>query len=340
MRGLSRTTLFSVGAMLSLALMALPSLFSSSSGMALAQPSGDALLSKKFTRLSAKASANKGIIQLDSTAFDEVMAKPRNYSMVVLFTAMGPEFNCIPCQNFDPEYKMVASGWSKLPEKKLFFGVLDFRAGQDIFKRMGMNSAPTIIYFPETAAESIQDRYDFGKLGGQAETFVAWLNSRAGTSLKVNRPIDYLSLAVKVLSFIAVGFFLYLLATKAGTVLGSKYIWSGASLYVILIMISGHMWNQIRNPPYTAPTRDGRPGFIAQGFQSQFGLESQIVAILYALICASSIVLMSVVPKISNPTQQRFVIWIAMGAFAFFFSVLIKMFQVKNPSYPFSLMFK
>lgn len=39
------------------------------------------------------------------------------------------------------------------------------------------------------------------------------------------------------------------------------------------------MWNQIRHPPYSMPSRDGRPGFIAPGFQNQFGLETQIVAI-------------------------------------------------------------
>lgn len=137
------------------------------------------------------------------------------------------------------------------------------------------------------------------------------------------------------------------------------------------------MWNQIRNPPYTAPGRDGRPGFIAQGFQNQFGLESQIVAVLCknispppnllgnnqgqndvkqttdtyyfiflrvfsldALICGSAIVLISVVPKIENPTQQRLVVWVAMGFFGFFFSVLIKFFQAKNPGYPFTLLFK
>lgn len=97
MRGLSRTTLFSVAAMLGLALMAIPSSFSSS-GMASAQPAGEALLAQKVARLSAKASANKGIINLDSSAFEDVMSKPRNYSIAVLFTAIGPEFNCVPCR--------------------------------------------------------------------------------------------------------------------------------------------------------------------------------------------------------------------------------------------------
>ncbi|KAF8928848.1 oligosaccharyl transferase subunit ost3/OST6 [Podila verticillata] len=340
MRGLSRTTLFSVAAMLGLALMAIPSSFSSS-GMVSAQPAGDALLAKKVARLSAKASANKGIINLDSSAFEDVMSKPRNYSVVVLFTAIGSEFNCVPCLNFDPEYKLVASGWSKLADKsQLYFSVLDFKAGQEIFQKMGMNSAPSVLYFPATASQSTQDRYDFGRLGFQAEPFANWLNARAGTSIKVQRPIDWMNLALKVLGVLSCCFTGYQVYSKAGKILGSKYIWSAVSMFTIFVMISGHMWNQIRNPPYTVPGRDGRPGFIAQGFQNQFGLESQIVAVLYALICGSAIVLISVVPKIENPTQQRLVVWVAMGFFGFFFSVLIKVFQVKNPGYPFTLLFK
>ncbi|KAG0339899.1 hypothetical protein BG004_006632, partial [Podila humilis] len=92
MRGISRSFLFSVATILGLALTTI-----TSSGLASAQPTGDVLLAKKVARLQAKATANKGIISLDSNAFEEVLAKPRNYSMVVLFTAMSSEFKCIPC---------------------------------------------------------------------------------------------------------------------------------------------------------------------------------------------------------------------------------------------------
>ena len=84
-----------------LALVALLSTSSSSTSslFAHAQPQNDneALLQKKVSRLEAKAAKNKGVIQLDSLAFEDVMAMPRNYSMVVLFTAISPEFNCVPC---------------------------------------------------------------------------------------------------------------------------------------------------------------------------------------------------------------------------------------------------
>ena len=45
------------------------------------------------------------------------------------------------------------------------------------------------------------------------------------------------------------------------------------------MMISGHMWNQIRTPPYVM-TNGGSISYITGGFQNQLGIESQIVALL------------------------------------------------------------
>lgn len=65
-------------------------------------------------------------------------------------------------RNFDTEYRMVAAGWNKLPNKShMFFGILDFKLGQAVFQKFGMNSAPSALYFPLGSLEN--DRYDFGK---------------------------------------------------------------------------------------------------------------------------------------------------------------------------------
>ena len=91
--GLSSRTLLAL-------LLALVAIFTASSSSLVvdAQPQANQeLLVKKITRLQAKAAKNKGIIELDANAFEEVIANPRNYSMSVLFTAISPEFQCAPC---------------------------------------------------------------------------------------------------------------------------------------------------------------------------------------------------------------------------------------------------
>ncbi|KAG0261471.1 oligosaccharyl transferase subunit ost3/OST6 [Mortierella polycephala] len=300
------------------------------------------LLATKVTKLRVKAEKTKGTIELDANAFDQAMAKPRNYSMVVLFTAMSPEFQCVPCKNFDPEYRLVAAGWSKIPDKsQLFFGVLDFKEGQSIFQKFNMNSAPSVLYFPATdslASVPPFDRYDFGKSGFQAEAFAGWLGARSGIQLKVQRPFDFVDFALKVLGVIGLVASVHIIYSRAGKIIRSKYLWAALSLFTIFVMISGHMWNQIRHPPYTMPGRDGRPGFIAAGFQNQFGLETQIVAIMYAVLCGGVISLISSVPRIENPAKQRIAVWIWMAVIGIMFSILIQFFRLKNPSYPFRLL--
>lgn len=79
-------------------ILALVAILSPPSSAVDAQPqASQELLQKKITRLQAKAVKSKGIIELDSNAFEEVLANPRNYTVVVLFTAISPEFNCVPC---------------------------------------------------------------------------------------------------------------------------------------------------------------------------------------------------------------------------------------------------
>ncbi|KAG9071758.1 oligosaccharyl transferase subunit ost3/OST6 [Linnemannia hyalina] len=293
-----------------------------------AQTTGD-IIAKKVSELQAKATKTKGIIELDSLAFDDVLAKPRNYSMVVLFTAISPEFQCVPCKNFDPEYRLVAAGWFRIPDKsQIFFGILDFKAGQSVFQKFNMNSAPSLLYFPVSDSPESSpsfDRYDFGKSGFQAESFANWVNARSGLKIDVQRPFDFVAFSLKIMGFSGTVGLAHFLFTRGGKVIRSKYLWAAVSL--------------IRHPPYSMPSRDGRPGFIAPGFQNQFGLETQIVAITYAVLCGGAISLMSSIPRIESPSKQRLAVIIWMGVITVMYSVLILFFRAKNPSYPFRLLF-
>ncbi|KAF9292925.1 oligosaccharyl transferase subunit ost3/OST6 [Linnemannia elongata] len=324
------------------ALMALFTLLITTTTTTSAQTTAD-IIAKKVSKLQAKATKTKGIIELDSLAFDDVLAKPRNYSMVVLFTAISPEFQCVPCKNFDPEYRLVAAGWSRIPDKsQIFFGILDFKSGQSVFQKFNMNSAPSLLYFPASDFPDSSpsfDRYDFGKSGFQAESFANWINARSGLKIDVQRPFDFVAFSLKIMGFSGTLGLAHFLYTRGGKVIRSKYLWAAISLFSIFIFISGHMWNQIRHPPYSMPSRDGRPGFIAPGFQNQFGLETQIVAITYAVLCGGAISLMSSIPRIESPSKQRLAVIIWMGIITVMYSVLILFFRAKNPSYPFRLLF-
>ncbi|KAF9973969.1 oligosaccharyl transferase subunit ost3/OST6 [Actinomortierella ambigua] len=298
-------------------------------------------LAFKVDRLVTKAQKNKGVIGLTEKSFEEVMSNPRNYSVVVLFTAMSPEFNCVPCKNFDPEFRIVAKGWPKLADSsKLFYAILDFNDGRDIFRQLGMQSAPSVIYFP--ASENpfgSHERYDFNKNGFQAEPFANWLSQRAGMEIRAIRPFDFVSFSLKLFFGLGAIATAHLLYTRAGSLLRGKYLWAALSLFTIFVMISGHMWNHIRKPPYTIPGKDGSSALMAQGFQNQFGIETQIIAVIYAVLCGSVISLISAVPKMEDPTRQRIAVFAWVGILVITYSILMQFFRIKNPAYPFRLIF-
>lgn len=50
----------------------------------------------KWIDLAAKS--KNGIIKLDSAMYDELLASDRDYSALVLLTALAPQFKCQPCQ--------------------------------------------------------------------------------------------------------------------------------------------------------------------------------------------------------------------------------------------------
>ncbi|KAF9109462.1 oligosaccharyl transferase subunit ost3/OST6, partial [Mortierella sp. AM989] len=124
------------------------------------------------------------------------------------------------------------------------------------------------------------DRYDFNSRGFLAESLASWLASKSGVPINIRRPFDYFAFTLQLLGLLALGIVVYAMYNRGVKVIRSKYLWAGLSLFTIFIMISGHMWNQIRNPPISMPGHDGQPGYIAAGFQTQFRLEALIVAVI------------------------------------------------------------
>ncbi|KAG9292054.1 hypothetical protein G9A89_017954 [Geosiphon pyriformis] len=327
-------------------------------------------LERKLHKLNEQVIKHDGVVELNSDLFDEFLAKPRNYSFVVLLTALDSSINCQPCREFDPEFRLVARSWqtTKLPSR-LYFGILDFKNGREIFTKLKQTTAPSCWYYPATDGSfakdvSEPDRYDFATKGFGGENFASYLAIQLGTSVPVKRPPNY-SLMM-LISFFLIGALAVfkLIFPTIQKAFQNKNTWAALSLVIILMMISGHMWNHIRTPPYITST-GGSINYVAAGFQSQYGLESQIVAILCKTdsykfsifklhemvsiqtpfifgntdgFCAFSVVSLIVsVPKFENKTKQRFGVYLWMGILIVMFSFLFALFRIKYPGYPFRL---
>ncbi|CAG8565593.1 8009_t:CDS:2 [Diversispora eburnea] len=244
-------------------------------------------LEAKVSALNQFSTNNKGVVELDSDLYDEFVAKPRNYSMIILLTAMEPQINCQPCKEFDPEFRLVAKSWqsSRNEHSRLYFGILDFKKGREVYAKLNLNNAPTMFYFPPTTgpyAKEISEpnRYEFNRRGFSAEGFASYLSGHVGIQVPVKRPINFFAIFVSIFVILGTLAAIKLLYPFIKKVFQNRNTWAAISLVIILMMISGHMWNHIRGPPYVLQN-NGQISYIASGFSNQLGMESQIVAMMY-----------------------------------------------------------
>jgi hypothetical protein len=93
-------------------------------------------LNEKVHQLMDSA-AKKSVLRLNGNKFrDLVRNSPRNYSMIVMFTAMSAQRQCAICKQASDEYQLVANSYrySHHYSNKLFFAMVDFDEGPDVFQ--------------------------------------------------------------------------------------------------------------------------------------------------------------------------------------------------------------
>lgn len=175
---------------------------------------------------------------------------------------------------------------------------------------------------------------------------------------KVQRPLNWVKIGT-VSAIVVLG------ATTAKLALPvlmpmfySRSLWAALSLISILLFTSGHMFNHIRKVPYVVNNGRGGVSYLAGGFSNQYGLETQIVAIictsfvfstcfffllanrcvhLDAALAFATIALAMKTPRIEDPGRQKVAIMIWNAVMLCAFSLLMNLFKQKNGSYPFFL---
>jgi len=90
----------------------------------------------KFQQFHTKALASAPL-KLDDTIYSQLTSSPRDYSVVVLLTALESRFGCVLCREFQPEWELLSKSWTKGDKKgesRLVFGTLDFTDGKNTFQ--------------------------------------------------------------------------------------------------------------------------------------------------------------------------------------------------------------
>ncbi|KAK4051333.1 oligosaccharyl transferase subunit ost3/OST6 [Microbotryomycetes sp. JL201] len=299
----------------------------------------------KRDRFRQLASSNNGIVPLNSALYDEITATPRDYSVSIVLTAMSPQFKCAPCQLMQPEYDLVARQWKKQTrsdDNEHFFAVLDFVNGQEIYQRMNLQTAPTFQLFmptegPRASPKTSADTFDFGRAGFRAEAIAQYVQSTAQVPLNFSRPVNKSKLFSSVIIGFCMLFSTYRLRNQFKRIFQLQHLWAFGTLFVILLMTSGYMWNQIRRPPYIQAGPKGQVSYVTGGYSNQLGVETHIVAGIYGVLGFSAFALSNILPTVRDPVKQRLGVYLWTGISFVMFGVLINLFKIKQGGYPFKI---
>ncbi|XP_027491838.1 tumor suppressor candidate 3 isoform X2 [Corapipo altera] len=209
------------------------------------------LLAEKVEQL-MEWSSRRSVIRMNGDKFRRfVKAPPRNYSVIVMFTALQPQRQCSVCRQANEEYQVLANSWrySSAFSNKLFFTIVDYDEGADVFQQLNMNSAPTFMHFPPKGKPKRADTFDLQRIGFAAEQLAKWIADRTDVHIRVFRPPNYSGTIALALLVSLVGGLLYLRRNNLEFIY-NKTGWAMAALCVVFAMTSGQMWNHIRGPPY------------------------------------------------------------------------------------------
>lgn len=114
------------------ALTLLPSVLASTESSVAAKKS------TKFNALVSSSKSRRGVIELTDALYDELTTGPRNFTAVVLLTALEARINCHLCREFSPEFDLLAKSWdvAHKAEGGLYFAELDFANAKTTFQKV------------------------------------------------------------------------------------------------------------------------------------------------------------------------------------------------------------
>uniref|UniRef100_A0A8C5MU59 Dolichyl-diphosphooligosaccharide--protein glycosyltransferase subunit MAGT1 n=1 Tax=Leptobrachium leishanense TaxID=445787 RepID=A0A8C5MU59_9ANUR len=209
-------------------------------GLSDGQKKKEMVLSEKVGQLSDWAS-KRPVIRMNGDKFRRlVKAPPRNYSVIVMFTALQSHRQCMVCKQADEEYQILANSWrySSSFTNRIFFALVDFDEGSDVFQMLNMNSAPTFIHFPSKGKPKKGDTYELQVRGFAAEQIARWIADRTDVNIRVIRPPNYAGPLMLGLLLTVIGGLVYLRRSNLDF-LYNKTGWGLAALPLAHLFESG-----------------------------------------------------------------------------------------------------
>lgn len=302
------------------------------------KPDKNVGLTEKIGHLK-EMTVKKGIIKLNNFKFrDYVKWSARNYSFVIMFTALEPHRQCSICSAVYDEFVITAKSFqlSYGLSDRLFFGIIDFDDGSEIFQTLQINTAPVIVFFPAKRKISrISDlqQLDMQRVGFSAEAIARWIADKTDLDFKIFRPPNYFS-TFGLLTLFFVGSLVMYFKQENFEFLQNRTLWATITICFCLTMTSGQMWNHIRGPPFYHRSSNGI-SYIHGSSQGQFVSETYLVFMLNGCFAACIIAVIESGYNNDSSTGKKITTVAAVAFASLLFSAVLSIFKAKAGGYPY-----
>eukprot|EP00056_Hartaetosiga_gracilis_P010977 m.164305 g.164305 ORF g.164305 m.164305 type:complete len:324 (-) comp13423_c0_seq10:3959-4930(-) len=282
---------------------------------------------------SLRDKSDSGMFRIDNALYkDLVMTKPRNYNTIFVLNALNPRRGCKVCRDAYEELKIVATSFYRaFPEEKdnWFFATVDMDGNEQIFKKLRQQSILMYYHVPPTGAPAQHSQQMVG-----AEEIVKYVTGLTGKKFPLHRPTNYFMMIVSTLALAMVGGVGYLVRDFLKKLMWESDLWAYLALAFVFLMMSGHMWLQIRGAPFMP----NGGGMFSDTTQYMYGIESWVVIVLYAGITFGVIMINDFSRNAKSSTQSSMYLIAGTVITVFFFAYLVSCFAHKYRGYPFRFM--
>lgn len=285
------------------------------------------------------------IIRLNPDKFKKFLGSqslPRNYSFIVMMTALSPQRSCHICRQAHEEFLVTANSYrvsQYAHSKRLYFGLVDYDEGSDIFNSLSISSAPCFLYFNEKGNFRTPDELNIQRLGFGADVITRWIAEKTGMQIKIIRPPNLFVPIILGLFCMVLAAILYM-SRNSLTLIFNRNIWAFSAVALVLLMTSGQMWNHIRGAPLMQRGR-GQNTYIHGSSNGQFVIETYLVIVINAGIALGMVLMTDGLRggERVDLRKKKFMARLGFGMLLVFFSLLLSVFRQKSYGYPYRLLF-
>ncbi|SCU94128.1 LAFA_0F20054g1_1 [Lachancea sp. 'fantastica'] len=317
--------------------------------------------------LAKEAAKGKGVLKLTNNNFERLLKGPRDAYLVVFLTSTSPAIGCSLCTELEPEFNLLTESWVKdhkdgisgNGEQALFFAKADFdpKKNNKVFMHFNVNNVPRLLFISPD-----QEFGTFSQINLPGETglarVVAVVNALREvtgiTDFQIHQPLNWGSIAITAFATAAITILVKKNKEVAARLATSKPLWGLATVSIIILWNSGYMFNAIRGSQFAGMTQNGEAVvyFLEGQQQNQFGIETQIISVIYGILAASTVGLITFVPYAAkfyakdrtgklSPSRASFVEMVLALSFLItlyaIYSALLAVFGLKSSGYPFRL---